>query len=33
MFKKVDISERFYVDREHLTNIKFVNDVALFNQK
>ena len=32
VFKKVDISEGITVDGENLTNIRFANDVALFNE-
>ena len=31
VFKKVDISEGVNVDGEHLTNLRFADDVALFN--
>ena len=31
-FKKADISEGINVDGENLTNLRFAEDVALFNQ-
>ena len=31
IFKKTDISEEINVDGQHLTNLKFVYDVGLFN--
>ena len=30
-FKKADISEGVNVDRENLTNLRFTDDIALFN--
>ena len=33
VFKKADISEGINVDGENLTNLRFVEDVALFNEK
>ena len=33
VFKKADISEGINVDGENLTNSRFPDDVALFNQK
>ena len=32
IFKKTDISEGVNVDRENLTNLRFTDDVALFNE-
>ena len=32
VFKKADISEGVNVDRENLTNLRFADDVALFNE-
>ena len=32
VFKKADISEGVNVDGENLTNLRFVDDVALFNE-
>ena len=32
VFKKADISEGFNVDGENLTNLRFADDVALFNE-
>ena len=32
LFKKADISERVNVDGENLTNLRFADDVALFNE-
>ena len=32
VFKKADISEGVNVDGENLTNLRFANDVALFNE-
>ena len=32
VFKKADISERVNVDGENLTNLRFADDVALFNE-
>ena len=32
VFKKADSSERFTVDGENLTNLRFADDVALFNE-
>ena len=32
VFKKVDISEGVNVDGENLTNLRFPDDVALFNE-
>ena len=33
VFKKADISEGINVDGENLTNLKFADDAALFNEK
>ena len=33
VFKKADITERINVDGENLTNSRFANEVALFNEK
>ena len=33
VFKKVDISEWINVDGENFTNLRFADDVALFNEK
>ena len=33
VFKKADISEGINVDGENLTNLRFADDVALFNEK
>ena len=33
VFKKADISERIHVDGENLTNLRFADDVALFDEK
>ena len=33
VFKKADISERINVDGESLANLRFSDDVALFNKK
>ena len=33
VFKKEDITEGIIVDGENLTNLRFADDVALFNQK
>ena len=33
VFKKADVSKGIDVDREHLTNLRFADDVALFNEK
>ena len=32
VFKKADISEGVNVDGENLTNLRFAEDVALFNE-
>ena len=33
VFKKANISESINADGENLTNLRFANDVALFNEK
>ena len=33
VFKKADISEGINVNSENLTNLRFADDVALFNEK
>ena len=33
VFKKADISEGINVDGENLTNLRFANDIVLFNEK
>ena len=33
VFKKADISEGINVEGKHLTNSRFADDVALFNEK
>ena len=33
VFKNADISKGITVDGENLTSLRFVNDVALFNEK
>ena len=32
VFKKVDISERIKVNGENFTNLRFADDIALFNK-